>query len=346
MTHPAPARSPEEQPARDRKAEHIQLALESRMQASACHFSEYAFENSALPEIDFAEIEIGTEFLGKPLAAPLLISSMTGGTELATRINRNLAEAAKRCRVALGIGSQRRALEDPSLEASFQVASRATGIPLLANLGAVQLNYGFGLKECEAAVAMIQADGLVLHLNPLQEAIQPEGQTNFKDLLGKIEAITRRLSVPVIVKEVGAGISAATAQQLKQHGVHIIDTAGASGTSWARIEAQRAEQTSLGKLFGDWGIPTPESIRQVSSVADVTVIGSGGIRSGLDAAKAVALGAHLVGIAQPFLKAAMDSAERVVEQIEQTVHELKISMFCAGCRTLNDLRRTPLVKRS
>ena len=337
------AKSPAE---RDRKAEHIQLALDDRLQQDGRGFDSWQLEHCALPELDLAEIDLSTEFLGKPLMAPLLISCMTGGTADAARINRNLAIAAERAGVAVGVGSQRKALEDESLQATFQVRDYAPTVPLLANLGAVQLNCGYGLAECQAAVRMIDADALVLHLNPLQEAIQPEGDVNFANLLPKIEAIVGKLEVPVIVKEIGMGISLAVAERLAEAGVRIIDTAGHGGTNWARIEAQRAADLELGATFADWGISTPDSIRAVAKVPGVTVIGSGGIRTGIDVAKAVALGAHMVGLAHPFLGAAMESADAVVARIERALTELRVSMFCAGTRTLADLREVTLIDRA
>lgn len=326
----------------DRKAEHIRLALDRGTQGDRAYFDDWAFEHRALPELDLAEIDTSVEFVGVRLEAPLLVSCMTGGTGVANRINTHLAEAAERRRVAVGVGSQRKALEDPSQAGSFQVREAAPTVPLLANLGAVQLNYGFGLAECRAAVAMIGADALVFHLNVLQEAIQPEGQTNFAGLLGKMGAVAAELEVPVIAKEVGAGLSAAAARDLAGAGIRILDTAGLGGTSWARIEARRAGDVPLGELFADWGIPTPESIRQVASVPGVTVIGSGGLRHGLDVAKALALGADLAGMAFPFLEPATESADRVVERIDRIVHELRVAMLCAGARTVADLRRTPI----
>jgi isopentenyl-diphosphate Delta-isomerase len=329
-------------PARDRKAEHIHLALDERTQADRTYFDDWGFDHQALPELDLAEIDTSMEFLGKRLAAPLLLSCMTGGTGEASRINAHLAAAAERREVAVGVGSQRKALEDPAQASSFQVRELAPSVPLLANLGAVQLNYGFGLAECRAAVGMIGADALVFHCNALQEAIQPEGQADFSGLLAKMAAVAAELEVPVIAKEVGCGISGATARALVEAGIRIVDTAGLGGTSWARIEARRAGDIPLGELFADWGIPTPESIRQVAAVPGVTVIGSGGLRNGLDVAKAIALGADLAGMAYPFLEAATQSAERVAERVDRIVHELRIAMFCVGARTLAELRRAPI----
>jgi isopentenyl-diphosphate delta-isomerase len=353
MTPAAPAAqsaSPAVQPSleRDSKAEHIRLALEQRMQLGANYFDAYHFEHAALPEVDFADIDPGVYFLGRRLAAPLLISSMTGGTEAAGLINRNLAAAAERAGIAVGLGSQRKALEDPAKADTFQVRAVAPSIPLLANLGAVQLNYGLGVRDCLQAVEMIGADALILHLNPLQEAIQPEGQRNFAGLLPKIGEIVRGLPVPVVVKEIGCGISAATASALVGQGIRIIDTAGVGGTSWARIEAERAGALDLGEIFAGWGIPTPLSIQQVRAIGveDLTVIASGGLRNGIDVAKALALGADLAGMAFPFLQAATESPERVVERIDRIVLELKICMFCLGVRTLAELRRATLRKGS
>jgi isopentenyl-diphosphate delta-isomerase len=331
------AATPLESP-RDRKAEHIRLALESRMQMDYNYFEDYRFEHRALPEIDFDQIDISASFLGRRLEAPLLISCMTGGTDEATRINRNLARGAQETGVAVGVGSQRKALEDPSTEESFRIRPFAPGVPILANLGAVQLNYGFGLDECRRAVEMIEADALVLHVNPLQEALQPEGQANFADLLPKMGRVARGLDVPVIVKEVGCGISPEDAHRLMQQGIRVIDTAGTGGTSWARIEAARSGEQGFGELFADWGIPTPVAIRRLREIRGLTIIGSGGVRNGIDMAKAIASGADLVGLAYPFLRAATESKEQVVERVRRIARELKICMFCVGARTVKELQ--------
>ena len=326
----------------DRKAEHIQLALEERMQLGRHHFDEYRLEHRALPEIDFDEIDTSVSFLGRNLSAPLLISCMTGGTDEATRINRNLALAAERTGIAMGVGSQRKAIEDPSVAESFHVRAHAPSIPILANLGAVQLNYGFGKLECRQAVEMIKADALVFHLNALQEAIQPEGQCNFSQLLPRMGRIARELDVPIIAKEIGCGISADTARKLVDQGIRIVDCAGMGGTTWARIEATRARDATIGERFADWGIPTPLAIARLREVPGLTIIGSGGVRHGIDAAKAIGLGADMVGMAYQFLKAADHSSERVVEKIERTIRELKICMFCVGARNVIELKRAPL----
>ena len=329
-------------PERDRKAEHLELARDEAVQEKRRYFDEYRLEHRALPEIDLASVETEVEFLGCTLTAPLLISCMTGGTGEAVRINRDLARAAEETGVALGLGSQRKALEDPSQRASFQVRDLAPSVPLLANLGAVQLNYGYGTAECRDAVEMVDADALVFHLNPLQEAIQPEGDTNFDSLLPKMSRVADELDVPVIVKEIGCGISAEQGRALAEAGIGIVDAAGHGGTSWARIEARRASDAPLGEVFGDWGIPTPVAIEGLSGVDELTVVGSGGLRTGVDMAKAIAIGADLTAMAKPFLEAAGEGPERVVEAIRRRIRELKIAMFCTGSRTIEELAEARL----
>ena len=330
---------------RDRKLEHIELALDRRMQLGGRFFDRYAFVHEALPEIDRAEIDTSVTFLGKRLQAPLLVSCMTGGTGSASAINLNLAGGAELTGVAVGVGSQRKAIEDPATTATFEMREAAPTVPLLGNLGVVQFNYGFGLEECRQAVEMVGADALALHLNPLQEAIQPEGQCDFSGLLPKIAEVVDGLEVPVVIKEIGCGISGATGRKLFDAGVRIIDSAGLGGTSWARIEAARAEDVEIGEIFADWGVPTPDSIRQLAEIDGLTVIGSGGVRTGVDVAKAIAMGADVVGLAQPFLGGAMESAESVAAKIRRTIQELEITMFCVGARTLEDLRHCELVER-
>ena len=331
---------------RDRKAEHIELSLKPEVQSSWSYFEAYRFEHCALPEVDFLDVDSKTTFLGKEISAPLLISSMTGGTSSARQINANLAIAAQERNIPLALGSQRKAIEDPSQVPTFQVRHLAPGIPILANVGAVQLNYGFGYDECKKIVDMVEADALILHLNPLQEVLQPEGQTNFSDLLPKIESVASKLTVPVVIKEIGCGLSEAIARKLADHGVTVLDTAGAGGTSWARIETYRSGNLAMGDLFAEWGIPTPLSINNISKVEGLTVIGSGGIRSGLDVAKAIALGADMAGLASPFLRPAMDSATSVIKTIDHITHTLKIAMFCTGSRDINGLKRATLSQRS
>jgi len=335
-----------------RKIDHIRIVLGEDVAAKGVStgFGAYRLPHTALPELDLAEVDTRTTFLGKPISAPLLISSMTGGASVAERINLALAEAAEHLGLPMGVGSQRAAVVDPRLAPTYQVRRVAPRIPLLANLGAVQLNYGFGVDQCRRAVEMIEADALILHLNPLQEAVQPEGNTNFKGLLGKIEHLCRTLEVPVVVKEVGNGIGARDAQRLYACGVRIIDVAGAGGTSWSEVERYRQPDEQgrrVAGAFADWGLPTTECIRAVrAALPEVTIIGSGGVRSGVDVAKAIALGADLAGTAKPALASAIDErgAEAVVEGLTAFIRELRVAMFCSGCATLADLRKLELAR--
>ncbi|MEN8098246.1 MAG: type 2 isopentenyl-diphosphate Delta-isomerase [Chloroflexota bacterium] len=293
-----------------RKNDHIQINLEENVQFPSLRtgFESIRLVHQALPEIDYQTIDTSLVFLGKKLSAPLLISSMTGGTKEAQIINRNLAAAAQESGIALALGSQRIALAEPATAATFQVRDRAPDVLLFANLGAVQLNYGMSPSDCQRAVDMVDADALILHLNPLQEAVQPEGDTNWDSLAGKIEEVCRVVQVPVVVKEVGWGMSVETIQKLENAGVSVVDVAGAGGTSWSQVEAKRAQnnqQRNVAEAFADWGITTRESIENTRRAApELPIIASGGIRTGVDIAKAIALGANLAGIAGPFLRAA------------------------------------------
>jgi isopentenyl-diphosphate delta-isomerase len=341
----APGSLPEQAIAtQNRKAEHIRVCLEENVQAHVTTGLErYRFIHCCLPELEPADLNLGTTFLGKALAAPLLISSMTGGTDLARLINLRLAAAAQRHGLAMGVGSQRVAIENPEVVSTFSVRSVAPDILLFANLGAVQLNYTYGVDECRRVVDWLQADALVLHLNPLQECVQTRGDKNFRGLFDKIAALCETLPVPVIAKEVGNGISAAIAQRLIDCGVGAIDVAGAGGTSWARVESERAQdplQRRLGNTFANWGIPTAECITSIRAIAPhIPLIASGGLRNGLDVAKAIALGADLGGLALPFLQAAADSDTALDELIEALIAELNTVLLCTGSAALGDLRR-------
>lgn len=330
-----------------RKADHIRINLEHDVRSGVpTGLDRLHFLHRALPDLDLENVDTRCAFLGKSLAAPLLISSMTGGTGQATRINMLLAEAAQSARIAMGLGSQRVALEDSRWEASFRVRSVAPDALLFANLGAVQLNYGYGLAECARAVEMASADALILHLNPLQEAVVPQGNTRFAGLLPRIEAVCRALPVPVIVKEVGWGISSADARRLVDAGVAAIDVAGAGGTSWTQVEMHRAESTDqadLAAAFLDWGIPTATALRDVhQALPGVPLIASGGLQNGVDLAKCLALGASLGGMAGPFLKSAAESPQAVQDRIRLTIAQLRVAMFAAGCATLDALRQAEL----
>lgn len=333
-----------------RKSDHIRIVLGEDVAAKgiSAGFAQLRFRHQALPDLDLREIDTRVSLFGKELRAPLLISSMTGGAGQAEQINQHLAEAAETLGVAMGVGSQRAALAKGTLARTYQVRRVAPQALLLANLGAVQLNYGFGVDECRRAVDMIEADALILHLNALQEAVQPEGNTNFRGLLAKIELVCRELDVPVVVKEVGNGIGADVARRLVEAGVSAIDVAGAGGTSWSEVErfrhtADRGKRVAA--IFAGWGIPTTQALVEVrDALPTIPLIGSGGIRSGLDVAKAIALGADLAGSAAPHLLSAVgnDGTASVIEGLQAFIEELRVTMFCVGASDLRALRATPL----
>ena len=335
-----------------RKLEHIRINLQEDVQAKGVSsgFEAYRFEHRALPEIDLAGVSTRTALFGRELGAPLLISSMTGGVPRALEINQNLARAAQRLRVAMGLGSQRVALEKRDAEAYFRVRDLAPDILLFANLGAVQLNNGYGVDECLRAVEMVEADALFLHLNPLQEALQPEGNVNFARLAERIGAVCREMRVPVVVKEVGWGITAAVATTLAELGVSGIDVAGAGGTSWSEVERHRAPteiRRRIAASFSGWGVGTADCLVEVHrALPHLPVFASGGMRTGIDAAKAIALGAALVGLASPVLRAAAESAEAAYDEVFAVDEELRISMFCTGARTLGDLVTSGRIMRA
>ncbi|HKY52860.1 MAG TPA: type 2 isopentenyl-diphosphate Delta-isomerase [Anaerolineales bacterium] len=338
-------------PIGQRKADHIKINLEKDVRSAlTTGLENYHFTHEALPELDLERVDSSFYLFDKFLSAPILISSMTGGTKEAETINLRLAETAYVMRVAMGVGSQRAALENSEQERTFQVRRVAPDILLFANLGAVQLNYGYGIDECRRAVDMIQADALYLHLNPLQEAVQAGGDTNFAGLAKKIEEVCKKLEVPVIVKEVGWGISERTARLLANCGVRAIDVAGAGGTSWSQVEMHRAPDEftrELAATFVGWGIPTTDSILNVKrAVPNMTVFASGGIRDGLDIAKCVALGATLGGMASPFLKAAAESSEKAVEVIKLIKRQIEVTMFACGAGMLEELKNGKLVNGS
>jgi isopentenyl-diphosphate delta-isomerase len=330
-----------------RKQQHLDICLYKDVRSAlTTGLERYRLVHQALPEMALADVDTRTEFLGHPLNAPILISSMTGGAERAYDINRRLAAAAQELGLAMGVGSQRVGIEDPSQMESFAVRDIAPDILLFANLGAVQLNYGYGVKECRATVESIGADALILHINPLQEAVQPGGDTDYGDLAAKIAAICHELPYPVIVKEVGWGLSRAAARQLRRAGVAALDVAGAGGTSWSEVERYRAEtpaDAEVAAAFVGWGIPTADSLREVRhECPGMPLIASGGITSGVEAAICLALGADLVGLARHLLAPAVSSAEATFERLSVIVRQLRIAMFCAGARTPADLDETRL----
>ena len=337
-------------PIDQRKADHIKINLEKDVRSAlTTGFENYHFVHEALPELDLELIDTSLTLFGKELAAPILISSMTGGTAEAEAINLRLAEAAQEMHIAMGVGSQRTAVEHPEQAKTFQVRRAAPEILLFANLGAVQLNYGYGVEQCRRAVDMIEADALILHLNPLQEAVQDAGDTNFQGLGQKIEEVCKRLEVPVIAKEVGWGMSERSARLLVDCGVAAIDVAGAGGTSWSQVEMYRAPDEFTRELAGTfvgWGIPTAQSILNVKNAAPgLPIFASGGIRDGLDIAKSIAMGATLGGMAGQFLKAAAVSTKSAMQVMKLTKKQIEVTMFAAGAGSLSALKSVTLVSK-
>jgi isopentenyl-diphosphate delta-isomerase len=335
-----------------RKAEHIRISLNQHVQTkrTTTGFEDVHFIHRALPEIDKQKIDLSTKIFSHKFAAPIIVGAITGGTPEATKINAAIAEAVEELGLGMGVGSQRAAIEDEKLEKTFAIArKKAPNAFLIANIGGVQLAQGYGLKEVKKAIEMIDADAIAIHLNPLQEAIQPEGQTNFKGILAKISEIAEEIDKPVIAKETGAGIAAEEAKKLETAGVKGIDISGAGGTSFAAVEYYRAKglgndvQRRLGYVFWDWGIPTAVSVAEASQTVSIPVIASGGIRNGLDVAKALALGGSLTSLSQPVLRAAFKGVKETVRVLSLLIDELRNGMFLVGTDSVKALRETPIV---
>lgn len=335
----------------NRKADHIRINLEEDVRSGIqSGFERLRFVHRALPELDLDEVDLSSTLMGRTMKAPILISSMTGGTPEAEEINRILAAAAQECGIAMGVGSQRAGIEHPEAAHTFRVRDYAPDILLFANIGAVQLNHGYTLDQCKQAVEMVQADALILHLNALQEALQPEGDTRFAGLAKKIEQICRQIGVAVIAKEVGWGFSEADVRLLRDSGVSAIDVAGAGGTSWSQVEKFRMKdprRARVAEAFRDWGVPTVEAIQIVRQVApEMPVIASGGLQDGMDIAKSLALGARLGGMAGPFLRAARQSPGAVQDFIYELVETLRVTLFITGSRNLADLQNQKLIHQT
>jgi isopentenyl-diphosphate delta-isomerase len=330
-----------------RKDAHLDVVLQKDVGSggAAVGLGRYTLEYDALPEVDLEAVDLSTELFGKRLTAPILVGAMTGGTERAGAINRTLARAAARVGVGMALGSQRAMIVKPELAATFAVRDAAPDLPLLfGNVGAVQLNYGVDAEAIRGALEAVGADALNLHLNPLQEAVQPEGDTRFSGLLERIAALAPALEVPVLLKEVGAGISEKTAAKIAQLPVDGVEVAGTGGTSWAKVESFRAParsaQAEVGRRLAGFGVSTAESIRICrAAMGERVVVGSGGLRTGMDVAVALVLGADVAAMAKPLLEAASESEDAAVHALETLVYELKVICFCTGARNLDELRR-------
>ncbi len=331
-----------------RKQDHIRINLQEDVQFPriSTGLERYRLTHQAVPELSLHDVDTSLRVFGKRLGSPILMSSMTGGTETARRINRHLAAAAQKHGIAMGLGSQRAAIEDESLASTFQIRQIAPDILLFANLGAVQLNYGYGIEECRKAIDMVAADALILHFNVLQEAVQAEGDVDFSGLLRKVETICRHLSVPVIAKEVGWGFSYSNVVDLANAGVAAIDVAGSGGTSWSEVEYHRAPtplHARVARSFADWGIPTAEALSNARAAApNLPVFASGGLRDGVDIAKSIALGASLAGLASPFLRAAQESAAAVDQLMAELKTQLRIAMLCSASQDIDQLQEAEI----
>ncbi|PKN87520.1 MAG: type 2 isopentenyl-diphosphate Delta-isomerase [Chloroflexi bacterium HGW-Chloroflexi-8] len=332
-----------------RKKDHININLDEDVSSErSTGLSAFHFLHNALPEIDLSAVDTAQSIFGKVVRLPILISSMTGGTTQAAEINQRLAIIAEKFGLAMGVGSQRVAIDNPNLSESFKIRKYSPSILLFANIGAVQLNYGYGLDECKQAIDMIDADALILHLNPLQEAIQLNGNTNFGGLLNKIEEICKLLNKPVIIKEVGWGISSDLAEKLVNVGVSGIDVSGAGGTSWSQVERYRLKNEGdirVAESFRDWGIPTADALLQlVEKKINALIISSGGLQTGMDIAKSIAIGANLAGMASTFLKKAVASIDDLSNEVKIIERIIRISMFVTGSQNIAQFQNSKILK--
>ncbi|MFH1774219.1 MAG: type 2 isopentenyl-diphosphate Delta-isomerase [Methanobacteriota archaeon] len=326
-----------------RKLDHILISLKKNVESKTKNgFEDVALVHRALPEIDRDEIDLSTNFFGRKISIPIIIAGMTGGHEKAKKINENLALAAQELNIPMGVGSQRAAVENERLAHTYSIAREAAPDAfLIANLGAVQFSKGYGMKEARKVVDMIGANALAVHLNPLHEAIQPEGETDFRGCINRIEKLNK-LGIPIIAKETGAGIAREEAALLEKAEVAGIDVGGLGGTSFPAVEYYRKKGT-LGKVFWDWGMPTAVSTVECAQSTKLQVIATGGIRSGIEVAKALALGANACGIALPLLRKAVKSDKEVIKELGRIIEELRTAMFLVGAANVAELRNCDVV---
>ena len=335
-----------------RKLDHIRICLEQEIESSIpTGFDDITLVHNAVPEINLDDVNIETQFLGHRLRAPIIVTAITGGHQEALPINKHIAQAVETLGLAMGVGSQRAAVEDASLADSFTVTrENAPNAFLIGNIGAPQLSLGWGVDEVQTAIDMIKADAMAIHFNAAQEAVQPEGEATFAGVLQTIKTLTSKVSTPFIAKETGAGLSQTTAKALETAGVKALDVAGLGGTSWPAVEVERAKsedamKATLGRWFTDWGIPTAVATFEVaySIKKRIPVIASGGIRTGIDIAKAIAIGADFAGVALPVLSPAILNAKSVQLFLESLIQGLKAAMFLVGASNLKELSQAPLV---
>jgi isopentenyl-diphosphate delta-isomerase len=336
----------------NRKVEHVEICLYNQVENFTTNYFEYVkLIHQALPGFAFSDVDVSVEFLGKRMSAPIIITGMTGGTEELGKLNEIIAEVAEEIGIGMGVGSQRIAIEKKETSSTFAIArKKAPTIPIIANLGAPQLVKGYGLKEIEEAIQMIEADAIAIHFNPAQEVFQPEGDTDYPyTILDNLVDISKSLNVPIIIKETGSGISMEVASLFYSKGFRYFDVSGQGGTSWIAVEMYRGLRrgnwkAESAKNFLDWGIPTAASIIETRiSAPDSVIIGSGGIRNGLDVIKALALGANIGGFALPALKAAIRGKESLRDFLKRTIFEIKTAMFLSGSKSIKDVYKSPIV---
>jgi len=334
-----------------RKERHLRLSLEEDVQSDiGTGFADVRLIHRSLPEIDLEEVSTETELFGKKLSAPLIVSAITGGTRFAKEINETLAEVVEEMGFGIGVGSQRIAIEDPSVEHTFSVVrEKAPSALVMGNLGCPQLSLGWGIEEAQRCVEMIRADALAIHMNPLQEAVQVGGETRYRGVLEKVRGIADSIYVPVVMKETGCGISREDAMRMEDAGVQGLEVSGVGGTSWAAVEHHIAkvegkrEQEALGESLWNWGVPTAISVVETSCSTGLKIIASGGMRTGVEMAKAIALGADSVGIAKPFLEKAVEGIDSLREHVRDIIREFRTVMFLVGAKDIEELRRAPVV---
>jgi len=334
-----------------RKQRHIRLSLEEDVQADiGTGFEDIKLIHRALPEIDLEDVSTDIELFGRRLSAPLIISAITGGTDDAKEINETLATTAEKLGIGIGVGSQRVALEYPSTEHTFSIVrERAPSALVMGNLGCPQLSLGWGIPEAQQCVDMIGADALAIHMNPLQEAVQVEGETRYLGILNKVRDVVEGIDVPVVMKETGCGVAFEEAVKLEEVGVEGIDVSGVGGTSWAAVEhhiareVDRRDQEVLGEALWNWGIPTAVSVVETRRSTELKIIASGGIRTGVEMAKSIALGADAVGMAKPFLEKAVEGSDALREHIRSILLEFKTAMFLVGARNIEELKQVRVI---
>jgi len=333
-----------------RKIEHIDIAITKEIRGPLTTWLEHVhLIHDAVPEIDFNEIDLSIEFLGKKLKAPIIISGMTGGHKDTAKINEALAEAAEKFGIAIGVGSQRAAIENPELEYTYSIVrERAPSTVVLANIGAAQIVKGYDVDKILKAIDMLKADGIAIHLNPAQESVQPEGEPFYKGFLKRLRDIAESINKPIIIKETGTGLSRESVAKLREIGIRYFDVAGSGGTNWVLIEKYRAHRRGesikekIAEDLSIWGIPTAASVIETRYAApDSFIIGSGGVETGLDVAKIIVLGADMAGIAYPILKAYF--ADKLDEYLNALIHELRAVLFLTGSKDLNSLIKKPIV---